>query len=648
MIVELGHFALVSALMVTILQTVLPLIGAQMHIGSLLRFAPAAAQAQALLVLVAYACLSYAFVTDDFSVRYVAANSNSALPLYYKLSAVWGAHEGSLLLWILILAAWTLAVTIFNTDLPAQFSARVIAVMGFISAGFLLFTIITSNPFDRVFPIPFDGRDLNPLLQDFGLIIHPPLLYIGYVGFSVAFAFAVASLISGRLDMLWARRSRPWTLMAWTFLTAGIALGSWWAYHELGWGGWWFWDPVENASFMPWLVGTALIHSLIIAEKRNAFKSWAVLLALLTFSLSLLGTFLVRSGVLISVHAFASDPARGVFILLFLGIVTGISLILYAWRAPMIHSQNRFGIFSRESFLLINNVILLTSALSILIATLYPLFMEVLDLGKISVGPPYFNTVFVPLTLPLVFLAGLGPFLQWQQATTERISRMIRGILPVALAIGILVPLLGYGQWSLIATVGITAGSWVILVSLVHLIRRMTAAQSLTGGFIGMTFAHIGIGVFTLGVTLTSVYSVEREVLMEEGVQVTVRGYDFIFKGVETVEDANYSAEQAMIEVLKDGNQIAVLHPQKRVYQVQTNPMTEVAIDIHFLRDLYVALGEKVPNGMWGMRVYYRPMVRWIWLGALLMAIGGISAAFDRRYRLRARRRELIRAALAK
>ncbi len=634
MIPELGHFALFLALAVTVLQAVLPPAGVLGGNAALIRFARPAAQVQAGLVLVAYLCLSYAFATDDFSVRYVANNSNSLLPSYYKLSAVWGAHEGSLLLWALTLSAWTVAVTIFSRALPERFVAGVLAVMGFVSAGFLLFILALSNPFERIFPPAAEGRDLNPLLQDPGLIIHPPMLYMGYVGFAVAFAFAVTALASGRLDVLWARWTRPWALSAWVFLTLGIALGSWWAYHELGWGGWWFWDPVENASFMPWLVGTALIHSLAVSEKRDSFKSWTILLAILAFSFSLLGTFLVRSGVLVSVHAFASDPGRGVFILAFLGIVIGSSLALYAWRAARIESRGTFSLVSRENFLLINNVLLLVSAATILIATLYPLFLDALGMEKISVGPPYFAAVFVPLSLPLVFLAGVGPFLQWRHSSVERVAGVARFALPAALAVGIGAPLLAGQQWSPLTSAGIAIGAWVVFAAGWSVVRHARIQRPPTALW-GMACAHVGLGIFVIGVAFNESYSAEREVSLDTGEAVELAGYQFVFKGVGRVDGPNYTAEEGRLEVSRQGRAVATLFPQKRTYTVQTNPMTEAAIDSTLLRDLYVALGEPT-GGKRGIRIYYRPLIRWIWLGALLIALGGLVAACDRRYRLRA------------
>ncbi len=634
MIPELGHFALTLALAVALLQTVLPLVGLRTANAALMRFAAPAARVQGALVLLSYVCLSYAFAVDDFSVRYVANHSNSLLPMHYKLSAVWGAHEGSLLLWLLVLSLWTVAVTVFRRGLPGPVAAGVIGVMGFISAGFLSFTVSVSNPFERIFPAALEGRDLNPLLQDPGLVIHPPMLYMGYVGFAVAFAFAITALLDGRLDVRWARWSRPWTLSAWVFLTLGITLGSWWAYHELGWGGWWFWDPVENASFMPWLVGTALIHSLAVSEKRDTFKSWTILLAILAFSLSLLGTFLVRSGVLVSVHAFASDPARGVFILAFLGVVVGFSLALYAQRAARIESRGTFALVSRENFLLINNVLLLVSAATILIATLYPLFLDALGLDKISVGPPYFFAVFVPLALPLVFLAGVGPFLQWRRADATRISRVARYALPAALAVGVGAPLLAGKVLSPLTSVGIAVGAWTLFATAWGLLRH-ARVQRPPASLWGMTCAHVGLGIFVIGVAFNETYSMEREVRVDNGDSVELAGYEFLFKGVGRVQGVNYTAERGRIEVSRQGRAVATLFPQKRTYTVQTNPMTEAAIHATALRDLYVALGEPA-GGKRGLRIYYRPLIRWIWLGALLIALGGAIAAADRRYRAHA------------
>lgn len=640
MIPELGHFALCAALAVALLQTALPAIGARGGADAFLtRLAGPATGAHAVLVLFAFCCLSYAFVVNDFSVRYVATNSNRLLPLPYKLSAVWGAHEGSLLLWSLMLALWSVAVARFSRGLPPRFRARVLSVMGAVAVGFLLFMVLTSNPFERLLPAPADGRDLNPLLQDPGLIIHPPMLYMGYVGFAVAFAFAIAALLEGRLDRDWARWSRPWTLAAWVFLTIGITLGSWWAYHELGWGGWWFWDPVENASFMPWLVGTALIHSLIVSERRDAFKSWTALLAITAFSLSLLGAFLVRSGVLISVHAFASDPARGFYILLFLLATVGSSLLLYAWRAPGIKSGGVFAPLSREGALLVNNVLLLSCAACILIATLYPLLMDALSLGKISVGPPYFAAVFVPLALPLALVAAVGPRLPWRRATAAALAGPAAAALPAAAAAVTLGAIWADDlRWTTIP--GLAAGGWVLGATahgLALRLREARGARALPASFWGMTVAHFGIGVFVLGVTANAAFSEEREIVLGDGQGVELAGHRFVFEGVGEHPGPNYMARRGRVVVFDaQDREIATLHPEKRIYTVQANAMTEAAIDAGALRDLYVALGEPV-DGRWGLRVYYRPLVRWIWFGAFLMALGGALAACDRRYRRGAR-----------
>ncbi len=646
MIPELGHFALIIALCLALAQSVLPLIGA--HRGNLawMALARPAAHGQFVFMLIAFLCLMYSFLVNDFSVLYVAANSNSALPFYYRMAAVWGAHEGSLLLWAFILSVWTVAVTVFSRTLPQAMIARVIGVMGLISVGFLLFMLMTSNPFERLLPAALEGRDLNPLLQDPGMVMHPPMLYMGYVGFSVAFAFAIAALLGGHLDSTWARWSRPWTIISWTFLTTGIALGSWWAYNELGWGGWWFWDPVENASFMPWLVGTALIHSLAVTEKRGAFKPWTVLLAIFAFSLSLLGTFLVRSGVLVSVHAFATDPRRGVFILAFLSAVIGSSLALYAWRAPRVKSGGTFSGFSRESLLLVNNVILVTAAISVLLGTLYPLILDALNLGKISVGPPYFSAVFVPLMLPLAVLIGVGPITRWKQ---DDAGSVLRRLIPMLIGVtisGLAVLYVLTRHMSIMTSVSVVIGLWVIVTALRTLFERARKGQGgwlgLPRAFIGMTLAHLGVGVFILGVTLTGAYSIEKDLRMDRGSTVIIAGYTFTFEGVKQIPGPNYTANQGTMHVTRNGKEIAVLHPQKRTYLVQTMPMTESSIDIGFFRDLYVSLGEPVDNGAWSVRVYYKPFIRWIWSGALIMALGGVFAASDRRYRIAVRNKATL------
>ncbi len=639
MIPELGHFALILALVVGLLLASFPLLGAHRGIVTWIAFAKPAARAQLLLIAFAYGCLTYTFVQDDFSVAYVANHSNSHLPLLYKISGVWGGHEGSLLLWAFILSLWIVAVSIFTRSIPESMSARVLAVMGMISVGFLLFMLFTSNPFARLLLVPMEGRDLNPLLQDIGLAVHPPMLYLGYVGFSVAFAFALAALISGRFDAAWARWSRPWTNIAWMFLTIGIALGSWWAYYELGWGGWWFWDPVENASFMPWLIGTALIHSLAATEKRGVFKAWTILLAVLAFSLSLLGTFLVRSGVLISVHAFATDPSRGLFILLFLSIVIGGSLLLYAWRAPTIVSHVKFTRISREMALLLNNVFFGVLCFAVLLGTLYPLILDALGLGKISVGPPYFNIIFTVIGLPLTLLIGIGALMRWKKDRLQRINRPLITVLALSATSGLLIPL-AMPHYSLSAALGLFAGSFVILLSLKGLLdrgqpgRRLHSLTTTPRGFYGMTLAHIGMGVFVIGVTLTHIYSVERDIRMQAGEQYAIHNYQFIFNGTERFSGPNYQAIRGKFEVLKNELPITQLFPEKRVYLVQKSPMTEAAIDAGLFRDIYIALGEPLENNQaWAVRIYFKPFIRWIWLGALMMACGGFLGATDRRYR---------------
>jgi len=634
MIPELGHFALILALCLTMVQVIAPLAGLWRGVSAWVALAVPAARGQLLFMLLAYASLTYAFISHDFSVAYVAHNSNTELPLLYRISGVWGAHEGSLLLWALVLSIWTDAVTWFSGSVPEAMRARVLAVMGLVSIGFLLFMLLTSNPFDRLFPVPLQGRDLNPLLQDPGLAIHPPMLYMGYVGFSVAFAFAIAALLAGRLDSAWARWSRPWTLVAWLFLTLGIALGSWWAYYELGWGGWWFWDPVENASFMPWLVGTALIHSLAVTEKRGLFKAWTVLLAVFAFSLSLLGTFLVRSGVLTSVHAFATDPTRGVFILIFLVMVVGGSLALYAWRAPLIRSVSDFEPLSRETSLLMNNLLLVVTAASILLGTLYPLFVDALGLGKLSVGPPYFNTVFVPLMAPLALLIGFGIRLRWKQ---DRLARLLPELwLPagISLLAGLLLPLL-MPRYSLAVAAALALALWIVLSTLQQLWQR----RKLPLAFWGMSVAHLGVAMFVTGVTLTSAYSIEKDVRLAPGESVELGGYRFRFEGVQHRDGVNYQADAGTVVVSREGTPVARLVAEKRTYRVQRMPMTEAAIDASLTRDLFVALGEPLGSaGAWSLRLYHKPFIRWIWVGCLVMACGGLLAALDPRYRLQARR----------
>ncbi len=640
MIPELGHFALMLALCLALLQTVLPIAGAARGIPSWIAVAKPLAMTQVLFVTLAYASLTYSFIVNDFSVLYVSQHSNTSLPLMYRISGVWGGHEGSMLLWAMILAVWTIAVSVFSRSVPDHIIARVLGVMGFVSFGILLFIVMTSTPFERLLPAPIDGRDLNPLLQDIGMAIHPPILYMGYVGFSVAFAFAVAAMLSGRMDTAWARWSRPWTTVAWAFLTAGIALGSWWAYYELGWGGWWFWDPVENASFMPWLVGTALIHSLAVTEKRSVFKAWTILLAVFTFSLSLLGTFLVRSGVLTSVHAFASDPTRGVFILIFLVLVVSISLALYAWRAPSIRSVGMFSLFSRETLMLMNNILLVVTAASILLGTLYPLFMDALDQGKISVGPPYFNAVFIPLMAPLAILVGIGALTRWKSDDPKRLIGKTGLLFIISIVAGLVTPALFLPEFTWGAALGVGLAVWVTLTTL-----QMFAGHAFSRGFdlsrlktvplhiYGMTIAHLGIAVFATGIALTTAYSVEKDLRMLVGDSFNLAGYEFKFSGIRDVTGPNYRATQGDIQVFRDGEQVAQLSPQKRIYFVQQNPMTEAGIDAGLTRDLFVAMGEPLPDNAWTIRLYVKPFLRWIWLGAIFMTLGGLLAASDRRYR---------------
>jgi cytochrome c-type biogenesis protein CcmF len=649
---ELGQFALACALMLALTQGVLPIIGAARGNRAWMNMARPAAQGQFVFVALAFGCLTYAFVTNDFSVAYVANNSNSALPLEYRVAAVWGGHEGSLLLWVLMLTLWMVAVSVFSRHLPEEMVARVLGVMGLVSVGFLAFMLFTSNPFDRLIPAAPDGRDLNPLLQDPGMVFHPPMLYMGYVGFSVAYAFAIAALLAGRLDAAWARWSRPWTLIAWMFLTIGIALGSWWAYYELGWGGWWFWDPVENASFMPWLVGTALIHSLAVTEKRGSFRSWTVLLAIVAFALSLLGTFLVRSGVLTSVHAFAVDPKRGVFILAFLAIVVGGSLVLYAWRTARVGLGGDFDLVSRESLLLTNNVLLAAATGSVLLGTLYPLVLDALGAGKISVGPPYFDAVFAPLMAPAVFLMGIGPLARWRKAALPELALRLRWAFAVSMIAGLLLPFV-MGRWSALVGLGLMLAVWVVGCSVVTLRDRVKHAASVEGawtrlittprGFYGMLLAHLGIAVFVVGVTLVKGYEMETDARMKPGETLELAGYTFRLDGVDAVQGPNYDAARGKVSVFRKGSLATTLYPEKRVYRVQDNPMTEAAIDTGFTRDLYVALGDSLGGGAWLVRVHYKPFVSWIWGGCLVMALGGLLAATDKRYRgVRRRERERV------
>ena len=635
MIAELGHFALILAFCLTLPQAFFGLVGAHSHKPHWMRVTNGAVAGHFVFAAVALACLAYAFYVNDFSVLYVAQNSNSALPTFYRFAAVWGAHEGSLVLWLFMQAAWTLSVAAFSHNMPQAMTSRVLGVLGVISAGFALFILTTSNPFERLWPAAVDGRDLNPLLQDPALAVHPPMLYAGYVGMSVPFAFAVAAMIEGKLDSIWARWVRPWTNIAWVFLTIGIALGSWWAYYELGWGGWWFWDPVENASFMPWLIATALIHSLAVTEKRGLFKSWTLLLSITGFSLSLLGTFLVRSGIIESVHAFASDPSRGLFILVFLGLCIGIALGLYAWRAPRFRSQAGFAPISRESFLLFNNVLLVAATGLILLGTLYPMFLDAFGLGKISVGPPYFAVAFLIPMLPLAFLLAPGMHASWKRATFERTKRLLLLLFVTALVLGIAVPLALYGWHSVLTLVGVVVALWIAFSSLIEPIERLRKRHSLSASVLGMSVAHFGLALFILGATIVESHKEAADLSLAPGQSTEHAGFVFTMNALREVEGPNYRAIESEIVITRDGEQVAMLHPQKRIYRVQQNPMTEAGIAGGWNHDLFVAMGEPLGNGAWSLRLQYKPMVRFIWLGAFVVALGGLIAACDRRYRQR-------------
>ena len=634
MIVEIGHFALILAACVALVQGVLPLAGTLNDNQRWQALAKPAATLQFLLIAFSFAVLAHGALTDDFSIKYIAGHSNSLLPTQYKFASVWGGHEGSLLLWMLMLSGWTLAVAIFSRTLPLAMVARVIGILGLVSTGFLMFILITSSPFERLLPAPADGKDLNPLLQDPGLVIHPPMLYMGYVGFSVAFAFAVSALLSGRMDAAWARWSRPWTIVAWIFMTAGIALGSWWAYYELGWGGWWFWDPVENASLMPWLFGTALIHALMVTDKRGGFKAWSVLLAIGAFSLSLLGTFLVRSGVLTSVHAFASDPKRGVFILIFLAVVVGVSLTLFAWRAPKATLGGKMGLVSRESMLIANSVLLVVATGAVLLGTIYPLIVDALNLGKLSVGAPYFNAVFVPLMVPVVFLMVPGGIAHWREARWAQLGRDLRLPALAAVVAGVAIwTLTERGTW--LTGMGMALATWVVVGLLIQIAIRLKKPGRIPLSFWGMHLAHLGIAVITVGITMVKSYEVERDVRMGLSDTVTIENYSFELTGVSDVDGPNYKALRGDIKVTKDGKYLEMLYPEKRKYFSSAMPMTEAGIDSGLFRDLYVSLGEPIQGErlQWSVRVYYKPFVSWLWYGAILMVLGGLLAVSDRRYR---------------
>lgn len=635
MTAELGQICLILAVCLAGAQAFFGLLGAHLHKAAWVAVAVPAAAGQLVVSLGAFAALAWAFLSNDFSVLYVASHSNSALPAVYRFAAVWGGHEGSLLLWAVLLAGWSMAVAAAGRAMPREMTARVVGVMGFVAIGFLLFILITSNPFDRLLPAPLDGNDLNPLLQDPAMALHPPLLYTGYVGFSIAFAFAVAAMLSGRIDQQWARWARPWTTAAWTFLTLGITVGSWWAYYELGWGGWWFWDPVENASFMPWLVGTALIHSLAVTEKRGLFKSSTLLLAIAAFSLSLLGTFLVRSGVLVSVHAFAADPSRGLFILVYLTLVIGLALGLFAWRAPKLDGNIGFRPFSRETFLLVNNILLCIAAALILLGTLYPLLLDALNKGKISVGPPYFETVFLVPVLPLLFAVGVGMHTAWRAGDAASLSRRLRWVVLISLLAGVALPWLVYGGGSALTVVGVVAGVWLVLASLRDPLERLRGrGPLLTRGVIGMQIAHLGLGLTVLGITISSAFSIITDQRIAPGESLELGEYRLFFAGAAPVEGANYTGVRADMEISHDGKAIARVYPEKRLYTVRSAPMTEAGIYAGWHRDLFVALGEDLGDGAWSVRLQYKPLVRFIWLGAVIMAFGGILAMTDRRYRV--------------
>ncbi len=653
MIPEIGEFSLIIALLMSIVLATVPMYGAATQNDIWMSYAKPLAMGQFIFVIISFFCLGYAFSHDDFSVVYVAQHSNSQMPMQFKLSAIWGGHEGSLLLWALILCGWTFAVSRFSKALPLDMLARVLSVMGIIATGFISFLLITSSPFERHLPrFPADGADLNPLLQDFGLIVHPPMLYMGYVGFSVAFSFAIAALLSGRMDAAWARWSRPWTNIAWAFLGTGITLGSWWAYYELGWGGWWFWDPVENASLMPWLVGTALVHSLAVTEKRGVFKSWTLLLAIFAFSLSLLGTFLVRSGVLTSVHAFASDPERGFFILVLLALTIGGSLTLYAFKAPNVKSESSFSWLSREVILLVNNVFLTVMAITVLLGTLYPLLIDALGQGKISVGPPYFNAVFVPIMTAMALGMGVSIALRWRETPAEVMQKSLWIPAVISLVIGLAFPFIYGSEFNFRVFLGISISLWIISTVCREFISKFrhsksisTRLQQLSMSYYGMMVAHIGVAVIAIGITLVSTYSEERDMRMAKGDSVELAGYKFTFQGTHVVTGANYMADQATIEVTEDGHAVATLHPEKRRYNVKQNMMTEADIDAGLFRDLYVALGEPLNNGeAWAVRVHYKPYVRWLWLGGLMMGLGGLLTVADKRYRKSGREQELSNA----
>jgi len=641
MIAELGNYALALSLAIAVLLAIFPLWGAEKGNAQLMALARPMTYGLFIVLSVSFGALFYLFAVNDFSVQYVVNNSNTTLPIYYRLSAVWGSHEGSLLLWIWLLSLWSAAVALFSKRLPQEAAAHVLGIMGIISIGFLLFVLFTSNPFARTFPdFPVDGKELNPLLQDVGLIFHPPLLYMGYVGFSVAFAFSIASLMTGKLDTAWARWSRPWTMAAWFFLTLGIVLGSWWAYYELGWGGWWFWDPVENASFMPWLAGTALLHSLAVTEKRGSFKAWTVLLAILAFSLCLLGTFLVRSGILVSVHAFASDPTRGLYVLAYLIVVIGGSLTLYAYKGSQIRSRDNAERYSRESLLLLNNILLMTALCVVLLGTLLPLVHKQLGLGSISIGAPFFDQMFLIIMTPFALLLGIGPLVKWRRDQFSAIRTPVVVSVIIMLIAGFALPYLLQDKITVSAVLGTMMTVIIVLLSLYEMHQRATHRDSFLQGITklsrshwGMVLAHLGVAMTVWGIAFSQNYSIERDVRMNVGDTVKIADYDFTFKGISDANGPNYIGGKAQIDITRHGKSEATLFAEKRLYTVSKMPMTEAAIDWGFTRDLYVALGEKLDNNAWALRLYYKPFIRWIWLGGLFMALGGLLCMFDRRYR---------------
>jgi len=633
MLPELGQFALILAMLLAFAQAFFGIAGpARRNERWIAATAPAVA-GQFVLTVFAFATLVYAFVHNDFTLRSVAGHSNSALPVYFRVAATWGHHEGSMLFWILVLSIWTVAVAAFSRRLPRAFQARVLGVLGVLSAGFLLFTLATSNPFERLDRLLPDGVDLNPVLQDFALTIHPPMLYVGYVGFSVAFAFACAAMLEGKLDQTWARWTRPWTTVAWMFLTVGIALGSWWAYYELGWGGWWAWDPVENAILMPWLLGTALIHSLAVTDKRGLFKSWTLLLAIGAFSFSLLATFLVRSGVLTSVHSFAADPGRGIFILSFLVVMIGGALALYVWRAPLLRSQAGFDLVSREAFLLYNNILLVIATFVIFGGNMAPFLSDILGLGSLSVGPPYFNPTFLVSMIPLLALVAIGMHARWKRGNLGESRRVLLVSLGTALVLGLAMAIGIYGLHDVRAPLGTLLGFWIILSSLVDPIDRLRRRLSLSAAVVGMTLAHVGLGLLTLGITTTESARVERDVALAPGQSAELGGYRFTFVKTEAAEGPNYDAVRADVQVSRGDRDVALLQPERRTYWVQQTALAEAALGVNFRRDLLATMGESLGKGAWSFRLQVRPLMSLLWLGAALMALGGLCAATDRRYR---------------